>query len=537
MTRPTATELTGTATLTRLVLRRDRVRILVWTVAVPLLVILTAASVKGLYPTQADLDEAAATSADNAAAIAFNGPVQALDTLGGQVAFQTGSLGLVVVALMSMFMVGRQTRAEEEAGRTELIRSMAVGRHAPTAAALLVVAGMNVVVGALVTLGLVVLDLPVVGSVVFGVSFCALGIVFAAITTVAAQITENTRVVHGGTGAVLGLAFVLRAVGDIGDGTVSWFSPIGWVQKNRPFAGERWWPLLVAAACTIALIAVADALADRRDIGAGLVAPRPGPRSAAPGLGRPLGLAFRLQRGSLIGWSTGVFLTGVAYGWVADDVEEFIGDNEAIRDVIAQYGEVSLTDSYLARSLLTMALIATGYAIQSAVRLRGEEAGLRAEPLLATPVSRHQWAASHLAVALAGSVIVLAAGGLGTGLAYGIVGHDLGQVPRLLGAALVYTPALWLLVGLATVLFGLVPRGVVAAWAALAFCLVIGVLGEVLDVPAWVGDLSPFQHTPLLPADDLAIAPLALLAVIAVALTAIGMLGFRRRDLGGAAAP
>ncbi|GHB32073.1 ABC transporter membrane-spanning protein [Streptomyces umbrinus] len=534
MTTSTATELTGTVTLTRLVLRRDRVRILVWIVALPLLLVLTAASVKGLYSTQADLDEAAASSADNAGAIAFNGPVQALDTIGGQVAFQTGSIGLVLVALMSMFMMGRQTRGEEEAGRTELIRAMAVGRHAPAVSALLVVAAMNAVVGTLVTLGLIALDLPVVGSIVFGLSFCTLGIVFAVITTVVAQITENTRVVHGATGAVLGLAFVLRAVGDIGDGTLSWLSPIGWAQKTRPFADERWWPLLVVVAITIGLVALAEALADRRDIGAGLVAPRPGPRTAAPGLGRPLGLALRLQRGSLIGWSAGVFLTGVAYGWVADDVEDLVGDNDAVRDVIAQYGGVSLTDSYLARSILTLALIGTGYAIQSVLRLRGEETALRAEPVLATPVPRHRWVASHLAVALGGSVIVLAAGGLGTGLTYGIIGHDLGQVPRLLGAALVYVPALWLLVGFATALFGLVPRGVAAAWAALAFCLVIGVLGEVLDVPAQVGDLSPFQHTPLLPADDLAIAPPVVLSAIAAALIVVGLLGFRRRDLGGA---
>ncbi|MGI3201530.1 hypothetical protein ACRJ4W_30195 [Streptomyces sp. GLT-R25] len=152
---------------------------------------------------------------------------------------------------------------------------------------------MNAVVGTLVTLGLIALDLPVVGSIVFGLSFCVLGIVFAVITTVVAQITENTRVVHGATGAVLGLAFVLRAVGDIGDGTLSWLSPIGWAQKTRPFADERWWPLLVVVAITIGLVAQAEALADRRDIGAGLVAPRPGPRTAAPGLGRPLGLALR----------------------------------------------------------------------------------------------------------------------------------------------------------------------------------------------------------------------------------------------------
>ena len=65
------------------------------------------------------------------------------------------------------------------------------------------------------------------------------------LTAVAAQITENTRVVYAIGGLVLGAAFVLRAVGDIGDGTISWLSPIGWAQKTRPFAGDVWWPFLI----------------------------------------------------------------------------------------------------------------------------------------------------------------------------------------------------------------------------------------------------------------------------------------------------
>jgi ABC-2 type transport system permease protein len=267
-------------------------------------------------------------------------------------------------------------------------------------------------------------------------------------------------------------------------------------------------------------------------MGAGLVPPRPGPPVATPGLGRPLGLALRLQRGSLMGWSVGMFLTGVAYGWVANDVEDLVGDNQALREVIARAGGASLTDSYLSTSLLMMALIAAGYAVQSALRLRSEETGLRAEPVLATPVSRRQWAASHLIVALAGSAIVVAAAGLGAGLTYGIAAGDPGQVPRLVGAALAYTPALWLLVGLATALFGLVPRGVATAWAALAICFVIGLLGEILDLPTWVNDLSPFQHTPQLPAADMIIAPLAILAAAAGGLTLIGLTAFRHRDVG-----
>ncbi|MDF3149430.1 ABC transporter permease, partial [Streptomyces sp. T21Q-yed] len=253
---------------------------------------------------------------------------------------------------------------------------------------------------------------------------------------------------------------------------------------------------------------------------------------AARGLGRPLGLALRLQRGSLIGWTCGVFLTGLAYGWVADDVEDFVADNEAIADLIAGYGGASLTDSYLSQSLLVVALLGAWYTMQSVLRLRGEENGLRADLVLATPVSRSRWVASHLTVALAGSIVVLVAGGLGTGLAYGLTSGDLGQVPRLIGSALAYAPALWLLAGLATTLFGLVPRGTVAAWAALIACFVIGLLGQALDLPGWTRDISPFEHVPRLPAADPSLTAPTLLTVLAAALTAAGLSGFRRRDLG-----
>ncbi|MGD9998336.1 MAG: ABC transporter permease, partial [Ilumatobacteraceae bacterium] len=136
---------------------------------------------------------------------------------------------------------------------------------------------MNLVVGSLVAAALVVQDLPVTGSVVFGIQFVVLGTVFAAIAAVAAQITENARVASGLTGAAIGVAFTLRAAGDIGDGTLSWASPIGWVQKTRPFAGETWWPVLVAIAAAGAIAALAVWLTVHRDVGAGLLASRAGP--------------------------------------------------------------------------------------------------------------------------------------------------------------------------------------------------------------------------------------------------------------------
>jgi ABC-2 type transport system permease protein len=386
-------------------------------------------------------------------------------------------------------------------------------------------------VGALITLSTLSQDLPAEGALVFGASFLVTGLVFAAVALVAAQVTENTRVVYGISGVVVGLSFVLRAAGDVGDGTLSGFSPIGWAQKTRPWAGDEWWPLLVPLATTAGLVALAGFLSNRRDVGGGLVQPRPGPAAGAPALGTPSGLALRLQRGTLIAWTAGLAATGIAYGSVANDVEDFVGDNDTLKDMIARAGG-NLVDSYLATSLLILALMASGFAISSVLRLRSEETALHTEPLLATPVTRLRWVASHLVMALGGSALVVGATGSSMGLTYGIAAGDLGQAPRLLAASLVYLPAVWVLIGLALLLFGWLPRGSLAAWGVLAGCFVIGLLSDVLNLPSWTDDLSPFEHVPQVPAADLDVVPLVVLTLIAAGLLAAGLAGFRHRDVG-----
>jgi ABC-2 type transport system permease protein len=525
-------ELAGAGTLAAFIVRRDRLRLAIWIVVIAGLVVVTASSVEGLYPTAADLRAAAAAVHGNAAVIALNGPAQGLETLGGRIAFETGSFGLLLAGLMSALTAGRLTRGEEESGRMELLQATAVGRHAPAAAAVIVVAALNVVLGAAIALALLAYSLPATGSLVFGASFAVLGCVVAAATLVVAQVVEGTRVVYGVAGALLGAAFVLRAIGDAGDGTLSWLSPIGWAQASRPFAGERWWPLLLALVAAGALLAAAAALAARRDHGAGLVPPRPGPPGAPVSLSGPLGLALRLQRGTLAAWVAGLLALGASYGSVAGDVDEIVGDNETLRDVIARAGGPDLTDAFLGTALLMLALIGASYAIQSTQRLRGEEAAGLAEPVLATAASRRRWASGHLALAFGGSAAVLAAGGLGLGAAYAVASGDAAEVPRMLGAALLYAPALWALAGLCAAIFGLAPRAVAAAWAALGFCFAAGLLQELLSLPGWLTWLSPFRHIPELPAaEPTALGP-AVVALAALALTAVGVRALERRDVG-----
>lgn len=77
----------------------------------------------------------------------------------------------------------------------------------------------------------------------------------------------------------------------------------------------------------------------------------------------------------------------------------------------------------------------------------------------------------------------------------------------LLGAALAYLPAIAVTVGFAVALFGWAPRATVLVWLVIAYAGTIGYLGGLLGLPAWLHNLSPFGHVPLLPAAELTWTP------------------------------
>jgi ABC-2 type transport system permease protein len=524
--------LVGTGSLVRLILRRDRVRLPIWLAAILGLVYASARAVKATYDTPADIAAYARTVGTSAATIVFNGPPTAVDTIAGIVIFEVSATAIIGTALMVIFLVIRHTRIEEQEGRTELVRATVVGRYAPLAAALLVASAASLVVGGGLTLALLALDLPAAGAFGYGASIAAIGLVFTAVGVCAAQVTEHARGALGIALAVLGVSYVLRAAGDVGTGTLSWLSPIGWSQAVRPFADDRWWPLLLSLALVAALLVIAGALTSHRDVGAGLVAPGAGSPTASPRLASAFGLALRLQRASILGWAAGMFLFGVAFGSVGREVEQLLESVPELADALDITGAADIVDAFFGTALLVLALVAAGFTIASTLRLRGEETAGHAEPLLVAGLSRTGWTLGSLLVTLIGTVTVIGAGGLGAGLAHAVTTADLGQLPRLLLVSLIYTPAALVLAGIAVLLFGWAPRLAVAAWAVLAGCFVIGWLGGILNIPAALANLSPYTHVPGAPADPIVVSPLAALTLIGLGMIAVGVLGFRRRDLG-----
>lgn len=530
--------MTGTWSLARLALRMDRVRVPVWLLVLVGLPLATASSFETLYPTVPERLQLANEMSANPTLIGLYGRFYNPTTLGGLVAWRMGGFLPVLIGLMSLLLVVRHTRTEEQAGRLELVESGVVGRRAPLTAALLVVFAVNLVMGLLIAGGMIGRGEEAAGSFALGFSFAGVGFVFAALAAVAAQVTENSRTATGIGVVVLAVSYLLRAFGDAASSTsdgpawLSWLSPLGWAPLLRPYGGERWEVFgLMAAACLV-LVGVAYALVARRDLGAGLVQARLGPSSST--MGSPHALAWRLQRGSLLAWMAGLAALGLALGVAAKGVGDIVRDNQQMADIFARIGGAhGAIDSFLAAVLSIVGVIGTAYTVQAALRLRAEETALHAEPVLATPVTRMRWAASHLVYAFLGTAVVLGVLGLTIGFAHGLRTGDLGgELPRVLSGALVLVPAAWVVAGLCVLLFGFAPRLSALGWAAVVLFFLISDFGPVIRLNHWAMDVSPFTHVPKVPGGSVSAAPLLWLVLVAAVLTVAGLARFRQRGIG-----
>ncbi|MFI7539968.1 ABC transporter permease [Actinoplanes sp. NPDC049599] len=527
----------GTGQLIRLILRRDRALLPLW--VVPLAVIPAGffSSFDALFPTDAERLTYARVSAENAGFVALYGPLHG-SSLGELVAWRAGFIP-VMIALFSVLTIIRHTRADEEAGRTELVGAAAVSRHAGLFAAVIVTFAADAVLALILAPVMIAQGLPVTGSVLLALEFMLAGWMFAAVAAVAAQLAGGARAARSIALLVLGVAYVLRLAGDvsgIGDGAtgwLSWLSPIGWVQRLFPYGADVWWPIIPAVGLSALLVGAAVVLAAHRDIGVGVLPTRPGPAVAASGLRSPLALAWRLHRGMLAGWVSGFALLGLVFGGVAGSIGDLVADSPELAEIFTRLGGAAAAiDSFFAGVTGILGLIAAGYAVQAVLRLRDEESAGHAEMLLTTGTSRWRWLLSHAVFAFLGPAVALAVAGAVTGLVHGLASGDVGgQVLSVLGGALAQVPAVWVLAAVAAALFGLVPRLTPAAWGAVAGCVLVLLFGAAMQLSQWVLDISPFSHVPHLPGGHATATPFVILTLIAVLLAAAGLAGFRRRDL------
>jgi ABC-2 type transport system permease protein len=525
----------GLAIAARFILRRNWVRMLVWTLVLAGLIAVVIVSQRQTFPTQADR-EAYAGIANTPAVAALTGLPYSAATLGGILNIKIWMTDAVALAFAVIFLVTRNGRAEEELGRTELLRAGVLGRHAYTLANWLVAAAFSVLVG-LASAGAAIAEgLPAYGAIVMGASFTGVGLVFIGIAAVAGGLAQTSRGANGIATIVLGVAYLLRAGGDLAahhevPGGLSWASPIGWAQAMRSYGENNWMPLALLAVVALVLCAIALRMEATRDLGAGLLPDRPGPRSASALIQTPVGLTLRLQRWSILGWGVGMLIAGLFFGAVATAMANLLsGNTSAVSALLGKSSDVLA--GLLSYFTMADALLIAAFVLQSVATIRTEEASGSVEQQWAGSLSRVRWAASRIVVPAIASLVVLVISGYAEGASLGAATHDSSQAGQYTAVALAYWPTMLLVIGVVVFCAGWLPRAALTiSWALYGVVVLASMFGELFTLPNWVANTLPFTATENMTAKSFDAMPLIAIAVLAVILTALGLVRLRNRDL------
>ncbi|CAN5546658.1 ABC transporter membrane-spanning protein [soil metagenome] len=524
--------------------RRDRWQLAIWILSTGLFAAFSATAVISQFGGLKERTALMMLAASNPALLAIRGLPDGVGT-GAVITFQVFTYLAIMAALMSTFLNVRHNRGDEERGRAELVGSTPVERSSSLAATLVLGALANAGIAVAVALGLVASGLPAAGSVLAGLAAGAVGLAFCGVAALAAQLARSARAATALAGAAIAIASLLRAVGDalgtpdgsplrLASAWPSWLSPIGWAQQVHPFGESTALPLLLDVALAGLGATLAIVLVRRRDLGSGVIGERPGRARAGRSLTGSFGLAWRLQRGALIGWSCGALLLGIFAGGLADPAVAAVKANAsisaAVRGIVSG-GTAGLLDIFVAAIMAFLGVLAAGVAVQAVLRARVEETDGHTELVSAGAVPRSRLVLDALAVAALSIVMVLVIGGLSAGLAFAAAGHP-DRFGITLAAALVQFPAAVMFAAVSALVLVLVPRlSVSVGWGLLAVGFVLGQFGGLFRLPDWVRDISPFTHTPVLPGSDARWWPAIVVLLVAAGASLAAAALTRRRDL------
>lgn len=526
----------------RSLLRRDRVQLVVWLVGITLMVAASTAAVGSEFSTDAQRGEVLRLALATPALLALRG-VSNGASLGSLVFFQLYAFLAVVVGLLNTFLATRHSRADEERGTRELLLSTPVRRRTPLVAVVLVGALVDLMVAILSAAAFTAAGLPLGGAVVAGLALGGAGFAFLGVALVLSQLLPTSRATNGAASAVVAGAYLARAAGDalgrpdldrlsLASAWPSWVSPIGWGQQTLAFTDDRLAPLLLQLGLGVVTITVAITLQHRRELGQSLVRERIGPRAAGPGLRSDLGLLWRLQRATVLGWAVAGIVLGLFTGSLASAIAGSELTIPAITDVLgslSQDGQADVIDQFIAAIINLVAILAAAAGVQAVLRLRTEEQRGATELLRPAGVSRRRWLLDGLGIGVVSVLVVLAGFAVAAAGSLSVAGMD-GHTGAALSRAAAEITAAVVIVAVTALAVAALPRWSTAlSWGAYALAVVIGLFGGLLQLPQLLMDLSPFTHVPAAGAQPWS-ATLGLLTAVAL-VTVLAVVAMRRRDL------
>ena len=522
----------GTLNLLRFYLRRDRFVLPVW-ILLPLFLIAGQIS---FIESMADWQKFMAELSANPLTNAILGPIVPLSKEG--VVLWRGLLqSSIVVMIGSSFTAIRHTRTDEEFGRYELIYGNGKGRYASITAAIGLGFAGSLISGLLVSFILINSGSSFAGSLLAGLTLCAVGLLFTGIGVLISQILQDSGSARGVIFALYFLSMVPMIINNIGGGNtlLVWLVPESWFRITSPFGESNFSPLLVFIVLSIIPIVFAYYLLDNRDLGSGIFKERLGPEDSLK-LNSPLALAFRQHKKTIVIWCMGMVFIGGSIGFITPSISESMSEMLVNMSTWAEtMSKLDNREGFISVAIYTLGLMAgtSVYGIATVHNLKKEESEHFTEIMLAYPVSRIKWMSSYLTMAYAGSAIILLVLGAAVGLGWGYSSGDMSLVSKAMVMSLTKIPSVWVIIGIAALLYGWLPRASNAlSWVVLGLFIVIEMLWEAGIVGWSAMELTPFGYAHYsIPINELSALSLSLLVLLSIIFTFAGYIGLKKRNI------
>lgn len=523
----------ATDKLLKLYLRRDRIVLPIW-ILLPVFLIMSQMSfTKAMSDWQMFIKELSSSPLT----AALLGPVVPL-SIEGAIMWRGMLQASITVMLGAAITVIRHTRTEEVSGRNELILGRSIGRYANLTSALIFSCGGSLMAGLLTAVFLIGSGLAVSGSLIAGLTIAASGCIFASIGGLCAQIFTQSSSARGAVFGVYGLTMVAMVLNNMGGGATfwAWLAPEAWFRITLPFGENSPWPLLVFILISVMLMMLSYLLLSSRDMGAGFIPQKEGAAKASPHLNSPMAFAWRQHKRIILVWVICMVYLGGMMGVATPNISQAISSTLAQMNTWgAAIAKLGNQEAFVAILIYILGLMGglSVFVITSVQRLGQEEKEHYADLILSRPVSRFKWMGSYLAVTFIGSTLILVALGLASGLGWSIASREFSHLIRVLGMSLSKIPPVWTIIGIAALLYGWLPRiASILNWLILGIFIFIEMLWEAGIVGWSVLQWTPFAYAHYsIPIQELSIVPLIVLTIIAMGLTWLGVIGFKRRSI------
>lgn len=514
-----------------LMLRDVWFRVMLWIIGIGGLTLIVPSAFERLYGSESER-EVLRQTLDNPALVAMIGPVpEGAYTIAVMFSHEMLVFMAIIHGLFGIMIANSVSRRTEDQGLIEYVNSAGITRQSIFMTQLLVGIGMNGLLGLIILIGTYLSpddSFTLAGCTLYAFGTSLFGLMFYTLTLVSAQLFANSEWTFGMAIAILLLLYLYRAITDVVQPGLSVLSPYNWLTRLEPFASnEAVW--LLPFLLIVVFTGIAWILFSRRDLGDAYftVAVNRKPRSIRS--------YPRLMAGSMkvltASWLVGMTLIGASYGSIFGDLDAFINENAFLADSMAATGEDPIGQFISVLIMITSVIGVIPALIVSGRILREEKHG-RLEWVASAGIRRTHMLLSHGAYAMAvGSTGILLAllGMYSASMTVADIDMTAGDYVI---AAINYAAGVAVFVGLSLLLTGWRARMHSVVWFYLLFTFFINYLGLILGLDDRWLLLTPFHHLAAMPAEEMAWTPWFVILSIAIVLSSVGLMLFRRRDIG-----